>query len=311
MPASRTLLAVGAGLTAAILFAAWLSGSLWALALTYLAPLPLFAAGLSLGVGAAAIAATSATLAVLVAGGFALAAFFALVNAAPALFLVRQALLQRPHASSGTEWYPPGMLVMWLAGIATAAFAILILVNSGAEGGLEGHMRASLAQTLKAFAPPDAPEGVNEAVAAALARYMPGLLAVTWMQMTALNAVLAQSLLVLAGRNLRPPPRMAEIELPSWLPLGAAIVAAGAFMPGFSGFAGANLLVIVLATFLFAGLAVVHTLASTWNNSRLWLTLVYVFTFVFTWPAILMAFLGVADTSLGLRRRISARPPGS
>jgi Predicted membrane protein (DUF2232) len=311
MPASRTLLAVGAGLSAAILFAAWLSGSLWALALTYMAPLPLFAAGLSLGLGAAAIAATSATVAVLVAGGFALAVFFALVNAAPVLFLVRQALLQRRQADGGTEWYPPGMLVMWLAGIAVAAFAALILAHTGTEGGLEAHMRASLAQTLKSFAPPNAPPGANEAVATVLARYMPGLLAVTWMQMMALNAVLAQYLVALAKQNLRPSPRMADIELPSWLPLGAAIVAAGAFMPGFAGFAGANLLLIVLATFIFAGLAVVHAFAGSWNNSRVWLTLVYVFTFVFTWPAVLVALLGVADTSLGLRRRISTRSPGS
>lgn len=311
MPASRTLLAIGAGLTAAIFFAAWLSGSLWALTFTYLAPLPLFAAGLSLGVGAAAIAATSATVAVFVAGGFALAIFFALVNAAPAFFLTRQAMLHRQAGDGTIEWYPPGLLVMWISGIATGAFVLLLLANLGSEGGLEGYMRASLAQTLSAFAPPDAPADANEAVAAFLARYMPGLLAVTWMQMIAVNVVLAQALLVLVKRNLRPSPRTADIELPSWLPLGAAIAAAGAFMPGFAGFVGANLLFIVLATFIFAGLAVVHTLAGTWRNSRIWLTLVYVFTFAFTWPVVLVAVLGVVDTSFGIRRRVVARPPKS
>lgn len=303
------LLAVGAGLSAAILFAAWLSGSVWALALTYLAPLPLFAAGLSLGVGAAAIAATSATIAVLAAGGFALALFFGLVNAAPVLLLTRQALLRRNDADGRMEWYPPGQLVMSLAGIATVAFVLTVVMSLGSDGGLEGYMRVSLAQTLKAFAPPDAPAEANEAIAAVLARYMPGLLAGTWIQMMAVTAVFAQGLLALAKQNLRPSPRMADIELPTWLPLGAAIVAAGAFMPGFAGFAGANLLIVAMVTFIFAGLALIHAFVGGWNNSRLWLTLVYTFTFVFTWPAVLVALLGVADTSIGLRRRIVARLP--
>jgi Predicted membrane protein (DUF2232) len=311
MPASQMLLAVGAGLTAAILFAAWLSGSLWAFALTYFAPLPLFAAGLSLGVGAAAVAAASATIAVFAAGGFALGIFFALANAVPALFMARQALLHRNGTDGRIEWYPPGLLVMWLAGIATVAFALLILASLGTDGGFEGHIRASLAETLKALAPPDAPPGSSEGVAAFLARYMPGLLAVTWIQMMAINGAFAQALVVLAKQNRRPSPHMADIELPAWLPLGAAIVAAGAFMPGFAGFVGANLLLIVLATFIFAGLAVIHAFAGTWNNSRLWLTLVYMFTFVFTWPAVLVALLGVADTSIGLRRRAVARSPRS
>ncbi len=310
MPASRTLLAIGAGLTAAILFAAWLSGSFLALALTPIAPLPLLVAGLSLGVGAAVIAAVAATIAVLMVGGVALAVIFALINAAPVVFLARQALLQRRNSDQQTEWYPPGLLVMWLAGIATAGFIVLLMASLDAEGGLEGHLRVSMTEALKQVAPPDAPAGANEAVAAFLARFVPGVFAVAWMQMIALNAVLAQALLAFAKQNLRPSPRMADVELPSWLPIGAAIVAAGAFMPGFSGFVGANLLLIVLATFVFGGLAVIHAFAARWNNSRVWLTLVYIATLGFTGPAVLVALLGVADTSLGLRRRISARTPG-
>jgi uncharacterized protein YybS (DUF2232 family) len=310
MPASRTLLAIGAGLTAAILFAAWRSGSFLALALTPFASLPLLVAGLSLGVSAAVIAAVAATIAVLLVGGMALAIIFAVINAAPVVFLARQALLQRRGSNQQTEWYPPGMLVMWLAGIATAGFIALLIANIDADGGLEAQLRTSMADALKQMAPPDAPEGANEAVANMFARFVPGVFAVAWMQMIALNAVLAQAILAFAKQNLRPSPRMADIELPAWLPVGAAIVAVGAFMPGFSGFVGANLLLVVLATFVFAGLAVIHAFAAGWNNSRLWLTLVYIATLGFTGPAVLVALLGVADTSLNLRRRIAARTPG-
>ena len=75
------------------------------------------------------IAAVAATVAVLMVGGVALAVIFALINAAPVVFLARQALLQRRNSNQQTEWYPPGLLVMWLAGIATAG------VGAGATAG--------------------------------------------------------------------------------------------------------------------------------------------------------------------------------
>jgi hypothetical protein len=313
MPARHILLAAGAGIAGAVLFAAWLTGSLWALALTYLTPLPLFAAGLSLGVKAAVIAAVAGTLAVMAAGDWGFALFFAVANAIPIALITRQALLNRMRSDGRIEWYPPGALVMTVAYISTAAFLLLLLIGSGAEGGLEGYTRETLTRALKLLAPPEVPADAIPALAAAMARYIPGLAAVTWIQMIAINAIFAQALLSLSGRNLRPSPRMSEIELPQWLSVATAIAALGAFMPGLAGFLGGNLLLIALAAFVFAGFAVIHAAAAVWSrtsgSSRIWLALVYAFTLAFTWPAVLVAALGVADTTIGLRRRLAGYAP--
>jgi hypothetical protein len=309
MPASQILLAVGAGLTGALLFAPLISGSLGALMLSYLVPLPLFAAGLALGVGAAVLAGASASMAMATLGSFATAIFFAIVYAAPAIFMTRQALLHRNASGGGIEWYPAGGLVLSLAGLAVGGYLLLLLSLAGVEGGLEAQIRDVLVKAFKAVAPPDAPADSGEALAAMLARYAPGLAAVTWMQMIAINGVLAQWLLSLAKRNLRPSPRMADIELPVWLAVAAGILVAGAAFSDVADVAAANLLIIVLATFLFAGLAVVHHVAGRWDNRRLWLTVIYFITFAFPWPILLIAGLGVADTLFGLRRRAIARTP--
>lgn len=311
MPASQILLAVGAGLTGALLFAALLSGSLGALMLTYLVPLPLFAAGLALGVGAAVLAAASGSVAMAVLGSFAMAVVFAIVYAAPAIIMARQALLHRNTAEGRTEWFPAGSLVLSLAGLAVGAYVVLLLSLSGTEGGLESQIRTALVQAFRAVAPPDAPPDAAEALASALARYAPGLAAVTWMQMIAVNGVLAQWLLSLAKRNLRPSPAMADIALPTWLAVAAGVLAVGVVISGYAGAIAANLLIILLATFLFAGLAVVHHVAARWDHRRLWLTVIYFVTFAFPWPILLIAGLGLADTLFGFRRRATTRSPAS
>jgi hypothetical protein len=315
MPAREFLLAAGAGVAGAVFFAAWLTGSLWAVALTYLTALPLLAAGLSLGVKAAVVAAVAGTVAVLAAGGIGFASFFAVVNAIPAAIITRQALLNRLRPDGEVEWYPPGNVVMALAYIAAAVFLLLLLTSSGSDGGLEGYTRAALTRALELLAPPEMPADAIPALAAFMARYMPGLAAVTWIQMFAINIVFAQALLVMFRRNLRPSPRMSDIELPQWLSVGAAIAALGAFMPGLAGFLGANLLLIALAAFVFAGFAVVHTAVAAWSGKsparRIWLVLVYGFTLTLTWPAVLIAAVGIADTSFGLRHRLSGYVPKS
>jgi hypothetical protein len=311
MPASQILLAVGAGLAGALLFAALLSGSLGALMLSYLVPLPLLAAGLALGVGAVVLAAASASMAMAALGSFALAIIFAIVYAAPAIIMTRQALLHRGKPDGRMEWYPAGGLVLTLAGLAVGAYLLLLLSLSGAEGGLEAQIRAALLQAFKAVAPPDAPADASETLAMTLARYAPGLAAVTWMQMIAINGVLAQWLLSLAKRNLRPSPAMAEIRLPVWLAVAAGILVVGAALSGFADAVAANLLIIALATFLFAGLAVIHHVAGRWDNRRLWLTVIYIVTFAFPWPILLIAGLGVADTLFGFRRRAVTRTPAN
>ena len=78
--------------------------------------MPLFAAGLWLGVGAAAVAGLTATLMLLAASDLLAAAVFAGLNVVPVTLLVRQALLARRQPDETVAWYPPGMLAAWLTG---------------------------------------------------------------------------------------------------------------------------------------------------------------------------------------------------
>ena len=73
-------------------------GTPGALILVYLTQLPLFAAGLWLGVGAAVAAGITGSLVLLAVSDLLGAALFAALNAVPVALLVRQALLARRRA---------------------------------------------------------------------------------------------------------------------------------------------------------------------------------------------------------------------
>ncbi|MGQ0663205.1 MAG: DUF2232 domain-containing protein [Pseudomonadota bacterium] len=306
-----TLVSAGAGLVSSLLYATLLTGSLGAYLLAYLAPLPLFAAGLGIGVGGAAIAALTATLAAAVGGGFTFGLIFLIVNVAPALLVTRQALLNRRDGAGQVEWYPPGPLVAWLTGFAAAVLISLVLLVAGEPGGLEGFIRDFLDTGLRALAPAGTPPDAVTQFTTALARIFPGVVAVSWLVMIAINGALAQGLLVRFGRNRRPSPEVSDIELPSWMLGATAISAIGAFMPGLAGFLGGNLLLILGLAFTFAGLGVLHAIARNWRNRLMWLTAFYIFILVFGWPVVLVAALGLIEPWANLRRRFAGRLPRS
>jgi hypothetical protein len=99
--------------------------------LIYLTQLPLFAAGPWLGVEASVIASVVG-LGILVAdSSLPTAAVFAGLSAVPVVLLVRRALLARPNAGGGVDWYPPGLLTAWLTGLGLAVIAAVVLVLGG------------------------------------------------------------------------------------------------------------------------------------------------------------------------------------
>jgi hypothetical protein len=85
-------------------------------------------------------------------------------------------------------------------------------------------------------------------------------------------------------------------------------VAIGAFMPGFAGFLGSNLLLVAAAICSFLGLAVLHSLVRGWTHRAFLLVPIYMLIFFLFWPVLLLAVLGMAEPWLKLRDRIAARP---
>jgi hypothetical protein len=125
--------------------------------------------------------------------------------------------------------------------------------------------------------------------------------------MAATNGVLAQGLLARFGANWRPSPDMAALGLPVWIPVLFALAAGVMLLGGTARFVGVNVMIVLAVPFSLAGLAVLHSLARRLSRPAVPLVTFYVLAGLFGWPLLLVALLGVLDSSLGLRRRF-ARP---
>src|SRR3954451_14539254 len=180
---------VGLGIAAGLMYVGIMLGTPGALILVYLAQLPLFAAGLWFGAGAAVIAGISGSLVLLVATDLFGAALFAALNAVPVALLVRQALLARRRADGSYVWYPPGLLTAWLTGYALAGIggAMLLLRRPGAQ---HDPLRGALSTVLDGMYGRQIPN--REDIAASLASIVPGIIAASWMVTAVINAALAQ-----------------------------------------------------------------------------------------------------------------------
>jgi Predicted membrane protein (DUF2232) len=275
--------------------------------LVFLAQLPLFAAGLWLGAGSAALAGCVAVLFLMGAGNPTTALAFAVLNAIPVAVLVRQSLLARPlrarpASASAVEWYPPGLLTAWLTGFGLAAIAATVGFLGGQQG-VEIELRGVLTPVLAGRLAEITPE--HEEALGFIAFVLPGTIAVSWMLMTATNGALAQGLLVRFGVNWRPTPELAALGLPIWIPVVLACAAGATFLSGTARFLGVNAMILLAVPYCLAGLAVLHTVARRFPRPVVTLTTFYVLAAVFGWPFLLIAVLGLLDSPLGLRRRLA------
>jgi hypothetical protein len=292
---------------------------------TLLVPLPLFLSGLSLGFGAVTVSA--ATTSLVLGLQVALAVFqatenlgLALLNGAqmvlatavmltaPVVILVRQALLTRTAGDGGVEWYPPGLLVTWLAGFGVVHLAVIAATVALLDGGtsIEGTFSDMFAAWLAAVLPDLPSEEVAE-LSQFVAYFGLGLGATGWLLLLAINGVLAQGALGRAGRNLRPAPDIAALELPRWLAVALAVSGAIALLAsGDLAFLARGLALVLLLPYIFAGLAVVHTAFRRHKARILLMVIFYVILVFFTWPMVFVIALGLVDQWFGFRRRLLA-----
>jgi hypothetical protein len=303
-----------AGIASAVLVLTAASGPL-GIMLGYLAPLPLFFAGLTHGVTAVGIAGVVGTLVSavngLLAGGVYLVTF-----AAPVAVVVRQALLARPAAeaatgaanvSDGLEWYPVGRVVLWLAGWSLGLFGIALLLTADREGGLPEMLQPLLVQFLSAMQQ-GAGQGADlEVMAKRLALLMPAVFGVSWLVMMTINGTLAQGMAVLLKQNRRPTPLYRSFTLSRSLAVAlvAAMVAA-AVLPGDVAFIGGTVAAILAFPFFLQGLAVVHGLAARASLPGLVLAAFYAALVVAgALVGVLVVILGFIEEWAGFRRRFA------
>jgi len=300
-------LALAAGLGSALLYATALSGSFVGILLAYLAMLPLFVVGLSLGWFAAAFAAGGATLGVAVFGGMYPGLIYAVTHAAPCVFFTGLALRNRTWDDGQTYWYPAGRLLiatsLWCVGLVVVIGAVL----AGYGQGFEASVITLLESMASAFGAQDQ-SIMQPAALVDLAMFLPGLVAWSWMLMATLNGLIGQFISRKIGQAKRPSLRLSDIEVGQvWIGVFAVCVVIGLFAPGDLGFGAVNLAIIIAYPLFFQGLSVVHSLLNRWGAGPFGIGIFYALLLFLGWLALAVIALGLAEPLVNLRTRFAGR----
>jgi hypothetical protein len=322
-----SLIGLGLGLVAAVVFASATTGPLVArFLLLFITPLPIALAGLGWGWRTAAVAGTVGTALVFVFSTPAVAAAFALTQAAPMAVLTYLALLSRPADHLGSpsaddasgapalEWYPPGRIVIWAAVLAgLMAIGTLALLGNDLD-----QLRQALGDVIKQALPAALPEGqapmqLSDVETAALAdialAILPGASALSWMSSLLFNLWLAGRITLASGQLGRPWPDLAALTYPAGTPLAFGALLLGLMITGYPGLVASAMAGGLFLAYLLLGLAIVHytTRAQPWRPFALW-ALYGSLIVVNIWIWIVVAILGLAETVLHLRARSQAPP---
>lgn len=295
------LVGLGAGAAAALLFASVVSGSLAAVFLFYLAPLPIMIAALGWSHLAGLIAAASATAVVGVLSGVFLIAVP--VIAFGAWWLGYLTMLARPATNGGgdvLEWYPVGRLVLWAAVIGTLIVAAAVPNFGTDQESLQAALRKTYERILR-----------DQALIDVLVVAVPPAAAIFSTITSVFNLWLAARVVKISGRLKRPWPDLAALALP---PSSSALLAAaiaGSFLPDLAGVLSGVFAASLLMAFAILGFAVLHAITRGMRARIVMLTGLYAAAAVFGWPVLAVALLGLAESILNIRSRVARKrgPP--
>lgn len=320
------LIAIGAGLASAALYASASTGTLLGVfVLFFMSPMPVAIAGLGWGWASGAIAATVGTLLAAFIAGPRSGVVYLVALGAPAAVFSYLALLNRqvelePEAGNGhggvaTEWYPIGRLVAWASVWAGLVAAAALLGTASDAAGiraalLEVFEKTRLAEAMGSGGRPLTPQEKN-AFIALMATLFPWAIATMWFTIAMFNLWLAGHVTRASGRLARPWPDLSAISLPPAMPLAFGAAVLGTFladMPGLvaSGFASALMFALMLL-----GLAILHRITRGTALRPAILGTVYA-SLLFLQPVstLLVAMIGLAEPFFR-RGPAGAGPPPS
>lgn len=311
------LVGIGAGLAAALLFAAPLGGTSLALPLFALTGLPIAIAGLGWTAFGALVATAVGSLVILFTFSTGAAAILGLVFGLPITWLVRQAALSRPtnadDPNSPREWYPTGNLLLHAA-VAVAVGAVIAGAIVGYDPDrLADEMVDALAAWL-ASSPETASTGREqiEAFVRLNIGVLPVSIGVLTLTVIVLDLWLGAWIAGMSGRIRRPRDRMWTVELPRAALIGLGFAILVSLVPGWPGNVGKVFAGTLGCAAALVGLAVMHALTIGKSARGFLLAFAYAVLFVFGFPLLLFALLGIAETFLRFRtRRFGGAPPTS
>ena len=318
----RIGMAIGAGLAAALLFAVMAKGTLLAMALAYLAPLPIVIAtlGWGLDMGALAVAIASVGAAVVVdplSGGL-----FAVSIGLPSWLLSFLCLLRgarlNPFSAARTDdktWFPVGGIVAVAALVGAivggGALISLVLVYGGYYKGVDALAAELLPDLREALdGVMTLPGGVSvEEFAALIVRLSPAVLAGTTCLMLCVNLYAGARAVQLSQRLKRPWSNLPEaLVLPPLLGIGLIVCVGLAFALSGSASHAAWIGVGSLGcAYVMQGLAVIHCLSRGLPARTPMLVGLYVVCVVVVrWSLPALALVGLVESLLSLRARRAA-----
>ncbi|HEY2184935.1 MAG TPA: DUF2232 domain-containing protein [Xanthobacteraceae bacterium] len=292
-----SLVGLGAGVAAAALFASVASGSIAAILLFYLAPLPILIAALGWSHVAGLIAAASATAIVGIVSG----TFFLAVPAIAfsAWWLGHLALLARPSSRAEgveLEWYPVGRLVLWAAMMGALVVVVAIPSFGIDQESLQAGLRKSYGRILSDPAAIDLLVIVAPPAAAAFSSLL-----------NVLNLWLAARIVRLSGRLVRPWPNLAALTFPPQISGLLVLALGGSFLPDLPGISCSIWAASLVIVFAVLGLAVLHWATQGMNLRAVLLASVYGTAIVLGWPLLLIALVGLWENLFNIRARIARR----
>lgn len=314
------LIGLGAGLASALLYASLMSGSLLALLLVCLSPLPILIAALGWSHWAGLVAAVAASAALAATGGIVAFVLILVSFGLPSWWLGYLALLARPAARptpDGLEWYPAGNLVVWAA-LAGALTVLAVIPKFGMDvESLYAGLRVWIERFFRVVmhtpdgTPFDAPGvDVKRMIDFFVAISLPGT-AVMFTIINATNLWLAARVVRVSGRLRRPWPDLSAITFPVYAPAltGAAVLAT--FASGLLGLIGNVLTASLLMAYAILGFAVLHAVTRGSSGRVFALGGAYAAVCVFGWPTLAMTLLGLADSIFDIRGRVARKrgPP--
>ena len=310
---------IGAGLVAALLFSAVITGSPVGMLLWYLAPLPILIVALGWnqlsGLLASFVGAAATAALVRPSAGVA----FALGPALPAWWLAYLALLGRPAGTTDAapkeefEWYPLGRLLLWI-GLAASCVTLAATVTIGSgDYDLYRTRMVHLVGSLLRYqfglqATADLPEiaGMSGAdVVSAVVDLVPAGLAAVIALVLTLNLWVAAKAVSISGRLSRPWPVVPTARMPRLALVMFALGIPLALAWGFIGIAGIGIIGALAMAFALQGLAFLHAVTVGRPGRRILLSLAYFLALFFGQVFLpILTLTGLADTASPLRRRL-------
>ena len=313
------VIAAGAGLASALLFAASAQGAGPSLILAYVTPLPIMIATLGFGQATGLVAAAVAACGLAFYLGLLPGLFFALLLGVPSWLLPYLTLLARPlvppvQGQPGLVlWYPIGRVVAWaaaiVAGVILAVGGLLILRSGGFEPAVTYF--AGRLDTIVGQGPSEELAGAT--TARRVVQVLPVLMAASAFVMLMVNLWLAARIVERSGLLRRPWPSLPEnYHLPKITVAVLVVAGAAAFAGGAPRVAGGVVAAAFGMAFVVQGLAAAHALTRGLAARPMILLAIYIITVAIVPSLIALAVVGIVDCLMPFRpRQQPSTPPVS